>query len=197
MRRLFLCPDFYLFNAFPQRKDHVHVLCIQRNASLRPVVCASAFVDVDFSAQRRSPRRTAVFFMGKQDVVKRPFVDASFGKGQTRIAFAWMVFWGAAWCVKERGHLCVDALLSTFPKKMRALVEIIINIVLLGFFLFLIVVGGQFAATGMTQTAPYLPIPMTLYYAAIPSAAVLMVYYMVQVIAEDICTLFKKEEEKA
>ena len=140
-----------------------------------------------------------VFFVTCLQVLSRYVLKAPFPWSQDvlRIAFAWMVFWGAAWCVKERGHLCVDALLSTFPKKMRALVEIIINIVLLGFFLFLIVVGGQFAATGMTQTAPYLPIPMTLYYAAIPSAAVLMVYYMVQVIAEDICTLFKKEEEKA
>lgn len=138
-----------------------------------------------------------VFLVTCLQVLSRYVLKAPFPWSQDvlRIAFAWMVFWGAAWCVKERGHLCVDALLSTFPKKMRTVVEIIINIVLLGFFLFLAVFGTKFAITGLTQTAPYLPIPMTLYYAAIPSAAVLMMYYMVQVIFEDICTLFKKEEK--
>lgn len=138
-----------------------------------------------------------VFLVTCLQVLSRYVLKAPFPWSQDvlRIAFAWMVFWGAAWCVKERGHLCVDALLSTFPKKMRTVVEIIINIVLLGFFLFLAIFGTKFAITGLTQTAPYLPIPMTLYYAAIPSAAVLMMYYMVQVIFEDICTLFKKEEK--
>ena len=125
-------------------------------------------------------------------VLKSPF---PWSQDVLRLAFTYMVFWGAAWCVKERGHLCVDALLSTFPKKMRSVVEIVINIVLCAFFLFLVVYGTSFAQSGLTQKAPYLPIPMTLYYASIPSAALLMLYYMVQVIAEDICALVKKEEK--
>ena len=140
-----------------------------------------------------------VFVVTFLQVLSRYVLKAPFPWSQDvlRIAFAWMVFWGAAWCVKERGHLCVDALLSTFPKKLRTAVEIVINIVLCGFFVFLVIYGGKFAITGLTQMAPYLPIPMTLYYASIPSAAAVMLYYMVQVIFEDICSLFKKEEEKA
>lgn len=110
-----------------------------------------------------------------------------------RLAFAYMVFWGAAWCVKEKGHLNVDVVLTSMPDKMRRIVELLINIVLCGFFVFLIINGAKFAQSGLTQTAPYLPIPMTLYYASIPSSAVLMLYYMLQIIAEQAKGLFGKE----
>lgn len=138
-----------------------------------------------------------VFLVTVLQVVSRYVLKSPFPWSQDvlRLAFTYMVFWGAAWCVKERGHLCVDALISTFPKKMRSVVEIVINLILCAFFVFLIIYGGQFAMSGLTQMAPYLPIPMTLYYASIPSAAVLMLYYMVQVIAEDILSLVKKEEK--
>ena len=137
-----------------------------------------------------------VFLVTVLQVLSRYVLKSPFPWSQDilRLAFTYMVFWGAAWCVKERGHLCVDALLSTLPQKLRSVVEILINLVLCGFFVFLIVYGGRFAQSGLTQTAPYLPIPMTLYYASIPSAAVLMLYDMVQVIAEDILKLVKKEE---
>ena len=138
-----------------------------------------------------------VFLVTVLQVISRYILKSPFPWSQDvlRLAFTYMVFWGAAWCVKERGHLCVDALLSVLPKKTRGVVEIIINIVLCAFFLFLIIYGTNFAKSGLTQTAPYLPIPMTLYYASIPSAAALMLYYMVQVIVEDICALVKKEEK--
>lgn len=138
-----------------------------------------------------------VFVVTVLQVVSRYVLKSPFPWSQDilRLAFTYMVFWGAAWCVKERGHLCVDAFLSALPKKVRSVVEITINVVLCAFFVFLIMYGGQFAQSGLTQTAPYLPIPMTLYYASIPSAAVLMLYYMVQVIVEDVRGLLKKEEK--
>lgn len=110
-----------------------------------------------------------------------------------RLAFTYMVFWGAAWCVREKGHLNVDAVLTMLSRKVRCAVELVINVVLCAFFLFLIIYGVKFAESGLTQTAPYLPIPMTLYYASIPSAAVLMLIYMVQILAEQVKDLFGKE----
>ena len=59
------------------------------------------------------------------------------------------------------------------------LLEIIINVVLVGFFVFLLYMGLQFAQTGTTQTTSYLPIPMSWYYMSIPSAAAFMIFYMI------------------
>lgn len=108
-----------------------------------------------------------------------------------RLAFTYLVFWGAAWCVKEKGHLNIDVLLTAMPRTMCFVVELIINLVLCGFFVLLIVYGYNFALGGLTQTAPYLLIPMSVYYASIPSAAVLMLYYMVQIIIESVMNFIK------
>lgn len=112
-----------------------------------------------------------------------------------RLAFTYLVFWGAAWCVRDKNHLNVDVILTSLPNKVQKVVEIIINLVLCGFFVFLIVIGYQFAIGGMRQTTSYLPLPMTAYYASIPSAAVLMLYYMIKNIIGQFRN-FNKEEEK-
>ena len=94
-----------------------------------------------------------------------------------RLAFTYMIYFGAAYCVRENAHLNIDVLLTSFPKKVRALLEIVINIVLLGFFLFLINFGLDFALSGANQTSSYLMLPMTCYYAGVPLSGVFMLFY--------------------
>lgn len=103
-----------------------------------------------------------------------------------RLAFTYLVFWGAAWCVREREHLNVDVVLAALPTGMRRLAEIFISLILCGFFLFLIWFGIQFCIFGWTQTTSYLPLPMTVYYASIPSAGAAMLYYMVRILVKQI-----------
>lgn len=103
-----------------------------------------------------------------------------------RLSFTYLVFWGAAWCVREKGNLNVDVVLTAMPVKMRKSAEILINIILCVFFIFLMVYGGQFAKSGLSQSTSYLPIPMTVYYASIPSAALVMLFYMVQILVGQI-----------
>lgn len=97
-----------------------------------------------------------------------------------RLCFVYIVFWGAAYCVKEKAHLNVDVFLTMLKPKMRKVVELIINIMLMAFMIFLIIFGFKFAQTGATQNAPYLPIPMSIYYLSVPTGACFMVYYMIQ-----------------
>ncbi len=103
-----------------------------------------------------------------------------------RLSFTYLVFWGAAWCVREKGNLNVDVVLTAMPVKMRKSTELLINMILCAFFIFLMVYGGQFAKSGLSQSTSYLPIPMTVYYASIPSAALVMLFYMVQILAGQI-----------
>lgn len=111
-----------------------------------------------------------------------------------RLAFTYLVFWGAAWCVKENGHLNVDVFLMALPAAARRKVEIGINLVLCAFFVFLIVFGIKFCIFGWTQTTSYLPLPMSVYYASIPSAGAVMLYYMVQILAGQLQSGDKEEK---
>lgn len=110
-----------------------------------------------------------------------------------RLAFTYLVFWGAAWCVREKGNLNVDVVLTAMPVRMRKAVEILINVILCAFFIFLMVYGGQFAKGGLSQSTSYLPIPMTAYYASIPSAALVMLFYMVQILVEQLRDFNRKQ----
>lgn len=113
-----------------------------------------------------------------------------------RLSFTYLVFWGAAYCVHEKANLNVDVFLTALPKRIGKLAEIIINVVLIGFFVFLLYMGIQFAQTGTTQTTSYLPIPMSWYYMSIPSAAVFMIFYMVQILVEQVKELLGRGKEE-
>ena len=58
-----------------------------------------------------------------------------------RLAFTYLVFWGGAWCVKEKEHLNVDVVLTMLPPGVRRAVEIGINLILCCFFAFLVFFG--------------------------------------------------------
>lgn len=112
-----------------------------------------------------------------------------------RLSFTYLVFWGAAFCVREKANLNVDVLLTALPKRVGKLMEFAINLVLLGFFLFLFYMGIKFAGTGSSQTTSYLPISMTWYYMSIPSAAAFMVFYMVQILVQQMKGILNREGE--
>ena len=97
-----------------------------------------------------------------------------------RLAFTYMIYFGAAYCVRDNSHLNVDVLLTMLSKRGRKIVEILINIVLLCFFVFLVNFGLAFAQMGYIQTTSYLMLPMTYYYLSIPLSAVAMLFYVIR-----------------
>lgn len=115
----------------------------------------------------------------------------AWGQDVIRLSFVYLVFWGGAYCVKAKEHLNIDILLTSVSTRTRKIMELVINFVLVLFFIFMIYFGIIFMQSGTTQKAPYLAIPMSLYYLALPSSAVLMLYYQVQIIVGQIKELKK------
>lgn len=108
----------------------------------------------------------------------------AWGQDIIRLSFVYLVFWGGAYCVMKKEHLNIDILLTSVSEKTRRLIEIIINIVLLFFFVFIIYFGFIFMQSGVSQNAPYLAIPMSIYYLALPTSGILMFYYQILIIIE-------------
>lgn len=119
-------------------------------------------------------------------VFKNPL---QWGQDIIRLSFVYLVFWGAAYCVHEKEHLNIDILLTSVNNNARKIIELIINIILALFFIFLIYYGIIFTQSGSSQQAPYLPIPMSIYYVSLPSAAILMLYYKLRLIYRQIVNL--------
>lgn len=136
-----------------------------------------------------------LFLVSFSVIVGRVFFGASMGWSQDviRLCFTYVIYFGAAYCVREKGHLNVDFLLGMMKPRLRQTVEFIINLVLLAFFAFIVYFGFQFAATGASQKSPYLMLPMTWYYYGVPVSGAMMFFYMLKQLIEEAKLLFSKE----
>lgn len=136
-----------------------------------------------------------LFLVSFSVIIGRVFFGASMGWSQDviRLCFTYVIYFGAAYCVREKGHLNVDFLLGMMKPKLRQTVEFIINLVLLAFFAFIVYFGFQFSATGASQKSPYLMLPMTWYYYGVPVSGAMMFFYMLKQLIEEAKLLFSKE----
>ena len=108
------------------------------------------------------------------------------GQDIIRLSFVYLVFFGAAYCLKTGDHLNIDLIFSFLSVKAWKLLNIVIYIILLGFFVFLLIFGSVFTSTGITQTAPYTGIPMTFYYMSIPISAFYLILYDIELIVKNV-----------
>ncbi|MCI7543081.1 MAG: TRAP transporter small permease [Subdoligranulum sp.] len=136
-----------------------------------------------------------LFLVSFSVIIGRVFFGASMGWSQDviRLCFTYVIYFGAAYCVREKGHLNVDFLLGMMKPRLRQTVEFIINLVLLAFFAFIVYFGFQFSATGASQKSPYLMLPMTWYYYGVPVSGAMMFFYMLKQLIEEAKLLFSKE----
>ena len=109
-------------------------------------------------------------------------MPVAWGQDIIRLGFVYLVFLGAAYCLKTNDHLNIDIIFSMVSKKTGKILQILINFILLGFFILLLFYGIQFSKTGITQKAPYTAIPMIYYYASIPISAIFLILYDIEII---------------
>ncbi|MFY0542911.1 TRAP transporter small permease [Brevibacillus sp. H7] len=106
-------------------------------------------------------------------------VPAPWTEEVTRIAFAYMVFLGAALGAKHNLHLSVD-ILGNAPAALR---KIILSI---GYFLSVVFIaifsyyGWQHSINSKMQTTPTMEISFYYIYLILPFSGILMVFYLVK-----------------
>lgn len=139
-----------------------------------------------------------LFLVSFSVIIGRVFFGASMGWSQDviRLCFTYVIYFGAAYCVREKGHLNVDFVLGMMNSKVRQIIEFIINIILLAFFAFIVYFGFQFAATGASQKSPYLMLPMTWYYYGVPVSGIMMFFYMLEQLIDEAKAIFGKEAKQ-
>lgn len=70
-----------------------------------------------------------LFVVAFSVIIGRIFFDASMGWSQDviRLCFTYIIYLGAAYCVREKGHLNVDFVLGMMKPQVRKAVEFVIN----------------------------------------------------------------------
>ena len=108
------------------------------------------------------------------------------GQDIIRLSFVYLVFFGGAYCVFKNEHLNIDILFNILNEKSKKILTTVIDIILIIFFMFLVYYGFIFTKTGLNQKAPYLDIPMAIYYLSLPIAALTMTYFQVRKLWKDL-----------
>lgn len=108
-----------------------------------------------------------------------------------RYCFVYIVFCGGAWAGKEFAHLGVDYLVSKFSPSMQLVVEIFIDVLILGFSAVIIVISLITIPKIATQLSPAMNLPMCYPYAAIPIGFSFLLYYYILHLIDHIRTLSK------
>ncbi len=110
---------------------------------------------------------------------------SSFTEELAGFLLIWIGLLGASYALYSRAHLGIDVLTAKLEGSNKQLVEILINIIVILFSLFILVIGG-FRLVNLTftlnQISPAMGIPMGYVYLVLPITGILMIFYSLRVI---------------
>ncbi|ENM5916486.1 TRAP transporter small permease [Vibrio mimicus] len=96
----------------------------------------------------------------------------------SRYLFIWLILFGAAYVFGLKEHMAISFVKQQFSEKTQILLDMFIELVTVGFALFIMIIGGYSSSVRqMWQVDSALQIPMGIIYAALPIGGALMVFY--------------------
>ncbi|HAM80900.1 TRAP transporter small permease [Ornithinibacillus bavariensis] len=103
-----------------------------------------------------------------------------------RYTFIWMSILGMAVGVKTLGHIALDILLKSVRGNVKKVLQYIINILVAGFGVLFTFSGIKMMEIGSGQNSPSLSLPMEFVYIIIPISGVLIVYFVISNMIQDL-----------
>jgi TRAP-type C4-dicarboxylate transport system permease small subunit len=99
------------------------------------------------------------------------------------LAFAWVVFFGAAACVKYHMHPTIDLMIGRLTGAPRRVVTFVNHALVLGFCGFMVWFGTRFAIDTWDSPSAVLQVPLTWLYGPVAFCFALMIVRYLQVLA--------------
>lgn len=97
------------------------------------------------------------------------------------LAFAWVVFFGAAACIKYRLHPTIDMLVVRLPGVLQDIVRRFNHTLLIAFFVFMVWFGTRFSLDAATTGTAVLEVPLVWLYGPVTFCFALMLVRHLQV----------------
>ena len=111
-----------------------------------------------------------------QVILRYLFNSSFFGSEElSRFMFTWLIFMGGTLALDLGLHFGVDVVVSRLPLVMQRALFVVVQLIVLMVLGVLLVKGIQLTRLNWGQLSPSLQIPISFPYAAIPTAAALMV----------------------
>lgn len=114
-------------------------------------------------------------------------VPISWSQELVKLCFVWVIFLGSAIAVKEGTHLTLDMLTSVLPDRVRRIIRIGILLLMTVCAGILLYGGGRYCVNCASKTMITLPLPANVQYISMPLAALVMIWYLLEKLKEEIC----------
>jgi TRAP-type C4-dicarboxylate transport system permease small subunit len=93
------------------------------------------------------------------------------------VMFTWVVFLGASAAFKHKMHIGIDLLVKSVPRKLRIVLVVTANVILLVFLGYVTISGVSFSIVSYKQPTSVLRIPKTFVFLAVPVGFGLMFFH--------------------
>jgi TRAP-type C4-dicarboxylate transport system permease small subunit len=100
------------------------------------------------------------------------------------IAFAWVIFIGAAAGAKRRMHVAIDMLVVAFPLAIQRPLQAVIDGFVVAFSLYVAWLGAVFTVENWESPTAVLRLPMSIVYASVALGFLLMAFRFLQAAIE-------------
>ncbi|WP_303315284.1 TRAP transporter small permease [Flavivirga abyssicola] len=107
---------------------------------------------------------------------------SSFTDELARYLMIWVGVLGAAYISGRRMHVAIDLLPTRLNKEGQVKLKIFVNIIIILFCFFALVIGGfrlVYITSILKQSSPALQIPLSVVYFVIPISGMLIIYYKI------------------
>ncbi|WMI81284.1 TRAP transporter small permease [Anaerotignum sp. MB30-C6] len=113
-----------------------------------------------------------------------------------RYMFVWLVYFAVSYTARREKHIRIDAAINIYPKKLRPFIELLSEIIVLAFSLFIAITAITVfqKITWSGQLSPAMRIPMQFVYAAPLVGFVLTAIRQIQCVLRRIKALKNHEE---
>lgn len=113
-----------------------------------------------------------------QIVMRYVFNNApSWSEEMVRFLFIWCTFIAAAIGIREHIHIGVDVFVKLLPQKLISVTELLVNLGIIVFSIFIIKYGWITTLMIRGQLSPALGIPMNWIYLSVPVMGLLLLFY--------------------
>ena len=115
-----------------------------------------------------------------------------------RYLLVWTTMVGGAYAYGRRKHLSINMLTKKLPHKQQKMLDIVIQIIVIVFAVVVMIMGGlHLVGTTSNQISAALHLPMPYVYASIPVGGILIIFYSLIFIMEDLKEMSGKAAEPA
>lgn len=136
----------------------------------------------------------AILFCVTLQVFSRYLLNAPvvFTEELVRFLLIWLGLLGGAYTFGVKGHIALTLVFDKFNLKIKNILSIIIDIIVLMLALFVLVIGGmKLINLTSNQLSPVLVIPMWWVYSCAPISGVIILFYQIYYIIKNIFNIME------